>query len=123
MAKLRIPGHGVVHVDGAWPVESALRTSTARYSNAGFLPSSPVRRRGVPSEPINKSDSPAVQLVRISGGVAFSRARRSPTSRWRKEHGWLTSGTDGKATQKPRLEGLRPTRCYVSIPRFADGDD
>lgn len=33
------------------------------------------------------------------------------------------SGTDGKATQKPRLKGLGPTRRYVSIPRFADGDD
>ena len=44
-------------------------------------------------------------------------------TRWLKEHGWLLPGPDGKATQKPRLKGLGPTRCYVITPRFADGDD
>ena len=44
-------------------------------------------------------------------------------TRWLKEHGWLLPGADGKATQKPRLKGLGPTRCYVITPRFADGDD
>jgi hypothetical protein len=44
-------------------------------------------------------------------------------TRWLKEHGWLLPGPDGKATQKPRLKGPGPTRCYVIAPRFADGDD
>jgi uncharacterized protein (DUF927 family) len=44
-------------------------------------------------------------------------------TRWLREQGWLLPGADGKATQKPRLKGLGPTRCYVIAPRFADGDD
>jgi putative DNA primase/helicase len=32
--------------------------------------------------------------------------------------GWIESGSDGKATQKPRLPGLPPTRCYVLGPRM-----
>ena len=64
-----------------------------------------------------------MQLVRTSGGVAFSRAQRSPTSRSLQEHAWLVPGPDGKASQKLRLKGLGPARCYVITPRFADGDD
>lgn len=34
------------------------------------------------------------------------------------ERGWLEPGTDGRDTQKPRLPGLGPTRCYVFTPRM-----
>jgi uncharacterized protein (DUF927 family) len=30
-----------------------------------------------------------------------------------REHGWILPGSDGKATQKPRLPGIGPTRVYV----------
>lgn len=33
-------------------------------------------------------------------------------------HGWIERGGDSKATQKPRLPGLGPTRCYVFTSRL-----
>ena len=32
--------------------------------------------------------------------------------------GWIEPGTDGKSTQKPRLPGIGPTRCYVFSTRL-----
>lgn len=32
--------------------------------------------------------------------------------------GWITPGGDGKSTQKPRLPGMGPTRCYVFTQRM-----
>jgi uncharacterized protein (DUF927 family)/phage/plasmid primase-like uncharacterized protein len=37
--------------------------------------------------------------------------------------GWLDGGKDGKATQKPRLPGMGPTRCYVFTARMWEGDE
>jgi uncharacterized protein (DUF927 family)/phage/plasmid primase-like uncharacterized protein len=36
--------------------------------------------------------------------------------------GWVEAGKDGKATQKPRLPGMGPTRCYVFTARMWEGD-
>lgn len=36
--------------------------------------------------------------------------------------GWVEAGRDGKATQKPRLPGMGPTRCYVFTARMWEGD-
>lgn len=36
--------------------------------------------------------------------------------------GWIERGGDGKATQKPRLPGMGPTRCYVFTSRMWEGD-
>jgi uncharacterized protein (DUF927 family) len=37
-----------------------------------------------------------------------------------REAGWLVPGGDGKSTQKPRIPGMGPVRCYVLRPDFAD---
>lgn len=36
--------------------------------------------------------------------------------------GWVKPGNDGKATQKPRLPGMGPTRCYVFTSLMWEGD-
>lgn len=36
--------------------------------------------------------------------------------------GWIERGGDGKATQKPRLPGMGPTRCYVFTSHMWEGD-
>ncbi|MCY1290618.1 hypothetical protein D9M70_397730 [compost metagenome] len=36
--------------------------------------------------------------------------------------GWIEGGSDGKATQKPRLPGMGPTRCYVFTSHMWQGD-
>jgi len=36
--------------------------------------------------------------------------------------GWIAPGRDGKTTQKPRLPGLGPTRCYVFTGRMWEGE-
>lgn len=36
--------------------------------------------------------------------------------------GWLKPGSDAKSTQKPRLPGLGPTRCYVLTTRMWEGE-
>lgn len=36
--------------------------------------------------------------------------------------GWLKPGSDGKNTQKPRLPGLGPTRCYIFTGRMWEGE-
>jgi uncharacterized protein (DUF927 family) len=37
--------------------------------------------------------------------------------------GWLEPGSDGKATQKPRLPGMGTVRCYVLNARMWEGDE
>ena len=36
--------------------------------------------------------------------------------------GWLAKGEGGRATQKPRLPGLGPTRCYIFTGRMWEGE-
>lgn len=36
--------------------------------------------------------------------------------------GWIVAGADGVATQKPRLPGLGPSRCYVFSGKMWEGD-
>lgn len=36
--------------------------------------------------------------------------------------GWLAKGEGSRATQKPRLPGLGPTRCYVLTGRMWEGE-
>lgn len=36
--------------------------------------------------------------------------------------GWIIPGGDGRETQKPRLPGIGPTRCYVFSGKMWDGD-
>jgi uncharacterized protein (DUF927 family) len=39
------------------------------------------------------------------------------------EAGWLAKGEGDRATQKPRLPGIGPTRCYVFTERMWEGEE
>ena len=36
--------------------------------------------------------------------------------------GWLAPGEASRATQKPRIPGIGPTRCYVLTGRMWEGE-
>ena len=36
--------------------------------------------------------------------------------------GWLQQGKDGKNSQKPRIQGIGPTRCYVFTGKMWEGE-
>lgn len=38
------------------------------------------------------------------------------------EAGWIEPGGDGRTTQKPRIPGIGPTRCYVFTGRMWEGE-
>ncbi len=37
--------------------------------------------------------------------------------------GWIEPGKDGKTSQKPRIPGMGPTRCYVFTSKIWEGDE